>query len=304
MTLRQFIGYGVGMVATAIIFPSGLFANTIHVNPGDQIGSAVTSAAVGDTVLVHCGTYAEQGMRMVAGVTLRSETGDPGCVVVETSGIDPILTCENLIGLTRIEGFTFTTVAGGATAPVLRGAGMLIKDADPYITNCTFIDLRSGYGGAVYCGNGALPLFNNCSFTNNSAVAVGGAINCVGSSAPVFVNCLIADNWADGGGNAVNAVAGSRPWFVTCTLVDNGGQIGGVASLLAWDAGNIQIDNSIIFNRLGEREWMGDFGSIPTVSCSDFSNWPGLLANQGEQNGNFSADPLFCGGASNTSPYS
>ncbi|MDX2474409.1 MAG: T9SS type A sorting domain-containing protein [Candidatus Krumholzibacteria bacterium] len=302
--MRQTIGIVVSCIATICIHPPGLLASTIHVNPGDQIGAAVAGAAVGDTVLVHCGTYSEQGVQMGSGVTLRSETGDPDCVVIETDGTNPILTCEGLIGTTRIEGFTFTVKTGGMTIPVSRGAGVYIKDAAPIVSNCIFLDLRAGYGGAVYCGNGAVPTFSGCSFERNSAVAVGGALNCVGSSGPVMVNCLFVGNWAEGGGDVINASQGAQPWIISCTLADNGVQAGGAASLLAWNAGTIKVNNSIVFNQQGQREWTGDFGSVPTVACSDFSNWPGLLADQNGQNGNFSADPLFCGGASSTSHYS
>ena len=140
---------------------------------------ALELVASGDTVLVHCGTYTEQGLQMVDGVTLRSETGDPDCVIIENAGGDPIMTCDGLPGLTNIEGITFTSAPGVDPLPTSRGAGLLIRDARPTITNCVFTDLQADYGGAVYCGNGASPVFSRCTFTDNSARAVGGAMNCI-----------------------------------------------------------------------------------------------------------------------------
>ncbi len=53
-------------------------ARTWHV-PADapSIGAALALASAGDVVEVACGTYFEHDLAMPAGVTLRSETGDP-----------------------------------------------------------------------------------------------------------------------------------------------------------------------------------------------------------------------------------
>ena len=303
MTLRNLLGVAVCCFAVATFSSSPLWATTIHVSPGDQLGSALASAAAGDTVLMHCGTYAEQGLQMVDGVTLRSESGDPACVTIATSGGDPILTCENQYLATRIEGITFAAAGGGMATHVARGAAMMIADAGPQVANCVFENLVAGYGGAVYCGDGALPVFVGCSFMNNFALAVGGALNCVGTSAPVLANCLFAGNLAEGGGNALNAVTGAEPQLVNTTFVDNDGYFG--PALMAWDTGTIAMDHSILFGR----SWLGDSSAVPVIACSDLymangDAWAGLLAPQAAEKGNISDDPAFCGSEGGDSPYS
>lgn len=306
VTLRQAASYALCCVVVVILYPVAAFANTIDVNPGDQISAALASAAAGDTVLVHCGTYDEQGLQMPSGVTLRSEGGDPACVTIASQGADPVLRCTDLPLVSRIEGITFTVAAGGLVAPVARGAGLYISNAAPSISQCVFVDLEADYGGAIYCDDGAVPVFYRCSFTGNLARAVGGAMNCVGTASPTVANCLFADNEAVAGGHAVNASRGATPHLVSSTFSHN--EALGGASLMAFDDSVIDLNNSIVFNGVQGKAWAGDYESAPLIACSDLyaigrNAWPGLLAAMSGSNGNFSADPLFCGDLGGGLPF-
>lgn len=302
MTLRTVLGVVVCCIAASVLSPASADANTIHVLPGTLISDALTSAAAGDTILISCGTYNEQGLQMVGGVTLRSESGTPDCVTIASAGTNSILTCENLDGMTRIEGITFTAAAGGMTTDVSYGGGMLITNSSPLITDCVFENLTADYGGAVYCGAEAAPMFSGTTFIGNSARAVGGALNCVGLSSPTLGACLLVDNSAAAGGHALNAASGSTPRIIACTLDANTGN--GGPALMSWDNGAIQVNNTIAVGSV----WLGDPSATPSVACSDFyadgiDVWTGLLADQADVNGNFSADPQFCGASGGDLPY-
>ncbi len=309
VTLRQTLGLTAICVVALVSIPLVSAANTIHVQPGEQVEPALTSASAGDTVMVHCGTYEVQGLQMVSGVTLRSESGDPACVRFESSGGEPILACDTLAGISRIEGITFTAVSGGMATPVARGAGMHIYRSGPQVMDCVFIGLEADYGGAVYCNDGAAgvsPMFYRCSFLGNSARAVGGAMNCVNESRPTLVACLFADNEAVTGGHAINAALSAAPQIVTSTLADNGALHG--STLLAFDGGTMSVSNSIITNGSQSLAWSGDFSAAPAIQCSDLfaldqDAWPGLMASMSGIDGNFSADPLFCGDLGGGQPY-
>lgn len=296
MTLRTVFCFFVCVLASMIFISDSASATTIYVSPGESIGTALASASAGDTVLVYCGTYAEQGLQMTDGIILRSESGDPDCVTIASAGLDPIITCENLLLMTRIEGITFAAVGDSLQADVPRGAGLLITNSSPQISQCHFVNLSADYGGAVYCGGGSAPVFDRCVFRNNLARAVGGAINCVASS-PFLASCLFVGNIAESGGAALNTAAGSHPNVVACTLDGNRLTYGG-AAFMAWNDGSINVVGTIVVGEV----WSGDAGSLPGVSCSDFyienSNaWPGLLADLANVSGNISVDPLFCGDA-------
>jgi len=75
----------------------------------------------------------------------------------------------------------------------------------------------SGFGGAVYCGQGSSPVFAGCKFTDN--YAYGGS--CGVSGIPLVAGWPYSHYKIDSYGGAVYAAAGSSPAFISCTFTDN-----------------------------------------------------------------------------------
>lgn len=98
-------------------------ASTILVAPPGTIADGLAAAAAGDTVLVACGTYQEQGLVLPDGVVLRGEADDPACAVIATMGGAPILSCVGTGAGTRVENLTLAVGDGTYPSPVARAAG-------------------------------------------------------------------------------------------------------------------------------------------------------------------------------------
>jgi predicted outer membrane repeat protein len=133
-----------------------------------------------------------------------------------------------------------------------------------------------GHGrGAIY--STAVPVreasFRNCSFVGNSSLGTGGAITLLGMS-PLIDHCTFAGNAAGSGGT------------IECDPV-------------GYFGADPDIRHSIIaFSNGGPAVSCGT-DCDPTLTCSDVygnagGDWVGCVAGQAGQNGNLSADPLFC----------
>lgn len=80
---------------TLLFAPSLILAATIHV-PEDHltIQAGIDAAAEGDTVLVACGTYYESELALPSALTIRSESGDPDCVVIDAENTAWIMSAQ------------------------------------------------------------------------------------------------------------------------------------------------------------------------------------------------------------------
>ena len=214
-----------GIASLAFSIPSS--ATTIHV-PEDQptIATALASAASSDSIVVACGTYLEHDLVMVSGVTLRSATGDPACVIIDASSSGSILDCSDVDSETRIEGITFKS--GSAAF----GGGIVCHGGNPVISDCIFDScVAEGSGGAIGM-DGALPAISRCTFRfNESLFSAGGAIFAEDNSSFVLTDCLFEDNTADDfGGAAIYAENDSNVLVTGCRFIQNQGQAGGALS--------------------------------------------------------------------------
>ncbi|MBN2170064.1 MAG: T9SS type A sorting domain-containing protein [Candidatus Krumholzibacteriota bacterium] len=245
---------------------------TIHV-PADQptIAAGVGAAAPGDTVLVACGIYAEHDIAMTAGVTLRSETGEPECVTIDAGGQGRVILCEFVQDVV-IEGFTivngFNDEVNGC------GGALYCRDASLQVSRCVFRGNEAGYGGAVACYD-ASPEFSDCLFLDNRSVD-GGGIHCLGSS-PVLQRCTLAGNNAVfwGGGvfceeNLQGEPSGAE--LVCCCVYGNAD--GGYGGLIEDQTG---INGNIAADPLFCAPYAGDFHLRTQSPCLPENNECGVL---------------------------
>ncbi len=200
------------------------------------------------------------------------------------------------------------------------------------VTNCTFSENFTdtngqgwGYGGTVAINYAESPaLFSDCLFESNNCQAQsaqGGAIGCIWSDS-VIIRCDFLYNFASGGGAVYSNNSNAN--IDLCTFVGNSATSGGAAILsstslnteiilsrstivnntaLYEDAGiirtkNLTVEETIIAFNNGAEAIKSYFGP-PTMLCCDlwgneFGDWTGILDGMEGNNGNFSADPLFC----------
>ena len=99
---------------------------------------------------------------------------------------------------TLFSGFTVTggnAADGGSDG---YGGGMVIKDASPAVTNCTFSgNTARNFGGGMKITQGSLTM-TKCTFAANSAENNGGGMYIYNVS-PAVTNCTFAGNSANNG---------------------------------------------------------------------------------------------------------
>jgi hypothetical protein len=224
-------------------------------------------------------------------------------------------------GLT-IDGFTFTRGLAPQSDYMVGGA-FTAHLSSPILQNCVFTLNTADQGGACWFGGQGSPQFINCLFENNTALYGGGlfAINtpftvmlsgCVfqsngatrgggfyGYNVPLVAeDCVFSGNYgvSDGGGMILNKCYPSS--VSRCTFHSNESSSGGGISLLGQT--NLIVDRTIIAASIQGGAAAVSGTARATFSCSDlFGNvggdWTGGIAEQAGVNGNFAADPLFCG---------
>jgi hypothetical protein len=270
-------------------------AETRIVPAGGSIDAILSIAQPGDTVLVSCGVYPEQGLVLPEGVNLRGETGQPGCVTIAGDGSAPILSCIEVTAAARIDGITFRGQQTATQQPV-RGGGLHLENASPTIAGCRFENLRAVYGGGVYARTGSQPTFRETVFRGNHALAVGGAVALVDSCGAVLETCLLYDNRADATGGAINASRKVQVTLDRCTVADNQGPSevfpSGAAPALAFWADAVDTLHASI---LAEAVlWSGDDATFLRAGCSNiYTDQEGIPLVPISPD-NISADPLFC----------
>lgn len=176
--------------------------------------------------------------------------------------------------------------------------------SSPIVVGCVLTGNRAGNGGGMYCRNYSSPMVTDTWFEGNQTMnGLGGGVAVRQLSVPRFERCVFYDNSAVSGGGALNFRDRGDAILVNCTLVANHTDEFGSA-FEAWDA-SPTIDRCIIaFHDTSPVIRCLSVSGVPVnpqFHCTNiFGNEGGdwvewCLVEQAETNGNFSADPLFCG---------
>jgi hypothetical protein len=226
------------------------------------------------------GTGTADGLiSMKAGVCLRSAANDPDSVTIDAQQLGRVIYIYDIGAGAVVEGLTIT---GGSIGDA--GAGIYVSRSSPTIRNCHVV------------GN-ELTDWN----TNGPGI-------CCFSQAPTTVeNCVISNNVSTQNGNAYGgglfAYYYSDIAITSCTFCANTSKYGShVAATVASDA---VLDRCILVNGLGSTVTGPTYcvsNSDIDLTCSDVwgnsvGDYVGCIAGQNGINGNFSADPVFCGAA-------
>jgi predicted outer membrane repeat protein len=313
------------LVAT-LIAAGTVTAGTIYVDPGGSgdaltIAGGMSSSSPGDTVLVACGTYYENNIPVYAGRTILGESGDPECVVIDGGSLDRVFTIQSTAdSTTRIEGVTVQ--AGSKTSS---GGGAIWCNRPIRIHNCIFRDnYTAQYGGAITVWS-ADAVISHCVFEANTADNNGGAIHVRQSSARIS-HCGFVGNF--GGSGGAISVSDATPVINNCTFSGDSCSFYGAAlwcrntapttlsrctfygesagmdtrsAIHLEETSPATMENCIVaFTTKGKALLCEDAGSIASLTCCDIygnagGDWVDNIADQAGTNGNFSADPLFCG---------
>ena len=285
------------------------------------IQAAVDAAVDDDVIQLSEGVFAGPGNRDVQVVdktlVIRSLNGNPAQCTIDCQSAGRGFSFEGFQRHSRVEGITIT----GGREEV---GGAILDRAGIYVVNCIFRgNLADQVAGAAVSTSG---IFQGCRFEDNTALECCGAIgggsggstccltlrDCVflrnsarfgaavdleslsPTRAAVIQRCTFAENVATGPGGIVSIQGGSAV-IEACTFAEN--STGGRGALdLDWLTP--VISNTIIAFTIGGPAVSCD-SSAPTLICCDLygntgGDWVGCLAGQAGQEGNLSADPLFC----------
>lgn len=235
------------------------------------IEAALDSALAGDVVQPACGTYREHDLALKPGVTLRSETGLPDCVVIDGQGLGRIALCNQPGEAARLEGLTLTH--GNAEASVGRrglGGGLFVRYNPVVIERCDFVANIAGVGGGMIALECA-PALRGCAFRGNEGTSEGGALE-LGDADVVVADCVFSDNHANSYGGAVGCYQWSTASFARClfegnSVLEEGGALDLVYGTVSYAACRFT------GNRTG---WYGTLnliqGTVDLVDCTVSGN--------------------------------
>lgn len=172
------------------------------------------------------------------------------------------------------------------------GVVSLSGNPDSCIIDCQGTELEPHRGFIFRSSESSEAIIQGLSIINGYGEE-GGAIKCENGSSPRVRNCILRDNYGTSGG-AIYCDS-SSPVFENCSISYNSSLIAGAAFLLYSDP---TIENCILSHSIGGPAVFG-YESNPFLSCTDVvwnegGDWVGCIADQQNQNGNFSNTPAFC----------
>jgi len=257
------------------------------------IQAAIDSAQAGDEIVVECGTWNES-LVMKPGITLRSVSEDPACVIVSGPGSGTGILMSGC-GDISVRGIT---VSGF-------GTGIDMNSSSAVFTDCVISD--NGHGMDISdVAEGSSVEITDCVFSRND---LGGAVVVLDSPGDVTISgCTFEFNEAPLRGGALLASNAAYVNVSGCTFFANGvtpsgGDIETGSHICIGSGTYLLIQSSLLADGQGaaaiEPADLATGYSILLACCNIFGNeggdWTGAIANQLGSNGNTSADPLFCG---------
>ncbi|MGB2806428.1 MAG: hypothetical protein WBC22_01705 [Sedimentisphaerales bacterium] len=174
-----------------------------------------------------------------------------------------------------LDGFTITggNANSGASQNMHRmGAGMIVSDGSPTLTDCTFTsNSAEWYGGGMRTDRiNFSPTLTNCTFSGNYAGSAGGGMF-NGRSSPMLKNCTFIGNLAGAYGGGMYDTGGSE--LTNCTFIRNsaGWGGGGIANTVSSTSlfNCMFISNSAYY---GGVMFTSDTSSVTMTNCTFAAN--------------------------------
>lgn len=204
-----------------------------------SIQAGIDLATAGDIVQIADGVYYEHGIIMKSGVTLRSQSGTSGGVVIDAAFQGRVLICDGVNSATTIEGLTLVRGLASGVWPENVGAGIAcLNSVSLSIVDCTIGLGVATYGGGIFCENSS-PVIRGCTITHNDA-QFGSGVFCSENSHPTLQNTLLTFNTTS---SAIDHSGGSTTTLICSNIFgcEGGDWVGGIASQLN-QQGNISVD--------------------------------------------------------------
>ncbi|MBD3237951.1 MAG: hypothetical protein GF330_14730 [Candidatus Eisenbacteria bacterium] len=183
--------------------------------------------------------------------------------------------------------------------------GVMVQDSEPRFLGCRFQGNTSGAGGGAICAvDGSAVTCIDCIFSGNEG-DTGGAVM-LETSQGQLTDCVLFGNHSFLRGGAIHASAAAQLLLSGCTVVENSAPAGG--GMVAVDNAHAEIARTIIaFSIMGGSVRCLNDATV-AISCSDVhgnmgGDWYGCLYGLEGVDGNFDADPLFCGDGPLLGPY-
>ena len=226
---------------------SGAAVRGINFTNGAALFSAGVYVDSCDVEFLDCRFYSNNAE--VEGGGLRYRYGNPNisyCDFVSNNASDR----GGNLALYGTGGYVMHCQLSGGTAEW--GGGACVRgEATTEFQFCQFTSNEAsgdeGYGGGFYCGNQAAPSLMWCTFYQNSSGLCGGGAASDGNCLPVFTNCTFTENTAQWGGGlfAREPLAGTiyECYFTRNEALGGGGVMIESASNLpisdCWFEGNV-----------------------------------------------------------------
>jgi hypothetical protein len=242
------------------------------------IQAALDAAADGDTVALDDGVFTGPGNRDLSlwgkAVTVRGRSGDASVCAIDCQGsaLAPHRGFSLHMGPSlsgRIEDLTIANGYATGDWPEGSGGAILCHETAPVIAHCRFIGNRADWGGAVSAGRASVPL-EECVFSGNRATYRGGGADGYDHAGLQIDHCTFVGN-----SSAAGSAAGGN---IYCAVNLN-------RTILAFSPDGVPIAVT------GSSSLALSCGDVAGNADGDFV---GALEGLSGQNGNFSADPLFC----------